>query len=248
MQTTRLRPLSIPCCLFYQRISLSSSTGSPTSTSSSSLCWILFQLSTLSSRNLLWLLSFLFCLSPPSKTYGRITGDTGRIKKSTTWIVWSTACKYQMLADAQASCLSVCQVCCWCQESWHVRPRSQAGQHLMKTNHMWTPKVHKIVFVLPSIPSERCEVNEVFHQCRYGRCAIILLIIRQQVTWRPVACSGLYYYYYFLACVCVLCILLMKSSTVVHVQSIIHSNQKPRCSVASQYSLTRARSPCEGRP
>lgn len=49
-------------------------------------------------------------------------------------------------------------------------------------------------------------------------------------------------------CVCVLCILLMKSSTVVHVQSIIHSNQKPRCSVASQFSLTWARSPCEGRP
>lgn len=40
-------------------------------------------------------------------------------------------------------------------------------------------------------------------------------------------------------CVCLQCMLLMKSSTVVHVQSIIHSNQKAQCLVAPQFLLNR---------
>ena len=93
MQTTRLRRPSTPCCHSCQRTFLNSFIALPTFTSFSSLCWILSRLSTLFSQNLLWPQLFSSCLSLPLKTCGRTTGDTGRIKKSITWIVWSTAGK-----------------------------------------------------------------------------------------------------------------------------------------------------------
>lgn len=101
MQTTRLRRPSTPCCLSCQRIFLSSFIGLPMFTLFSSLCWILFQLSMRFSQNSLWLLSSSFCLSLPSKTCGRTTGDTGRIKKSITWIAWCTAGKLGLSAGSQ---------------------------------------------------------------------------------------------------------------------------------------------------
>lgn len=132
-----------------------------------------------------------------------------------------------MLADAQAVCLSVRYVV-------DANRVDMSGLGFLLAN-TWCCVESKRLQNLPCATLH--SVNEVFHQCKYGLCAIILLIIlmRQQVTCQPVACSGLYCHYYCYFLVCVLCILLMKSSTVVHVQSIIHSNQKPHCSVASQF-------------
>lgn len=113
---------------------------------------------------------------------------------------------------------------------WHFRVKP--GKHMRKTYHT-SSEILSFAAHLSVREAWNCFLTmQMLRRCCHYQLWVSMLpdnLLLSQ-AFAPIN--------YFPESVCAECVLLMKSSTVVHAQSIIHGYQKAQCLVAPQFQLS----------